>query len=175
MGSSPMLRRRPVTLRYDVRFRVLAILSDSKRSYKFIYKTNCETYCVREEGAAPIEDEVQIVTPEAVEDEVAEQSYMGQDTEMLEGEPGPSTSTPLRPTRTVAAKRRHTEKEDHLERAFFHQILEIASDPPPEESQHFANFVAAKMRNLNNSKRVHVQARIMQLSVEIEARCTDNI
>ncbi|XP_029051956.2 uncharacterized protein LOC114880279 [Osmia bicornis bicornis] len=120
-----------------------------------------------------IEDEVQIVSPEAVEGEVVEQSYMGQNSEMLEGEPGPSTSTPLRSTRTVAAKRRHTEKEDRLESAF--EILETASDPPPDESQHFANFVAAKLRKLNNYERVHIEARIIQLFVEIETTCIDNI
>ncbi|XP_046145845.1 uncharacterized protein LOC123989190 [Osmia bicornis bicornis] len=120
-----------------------------------------------------MEDEVVIVSPEAVEGEVEEQLHIGQNSEMLEGEPGPSTSTPLRPTRTVAAKRRHTDKDDRLERAF--EILESASDPPPDESQHFANFVAAKLRKLNNYDRVHIEARIMQLFLEIEPTCIDNI
>ncbi|XP_046143096.1 uncharacterized protein LOC123988135 [Osmia bicornis bicornis] len=118
-----------------------------------------------------MEDEVVIVSPEAVEGEVEEQLHIGQNSEMLE--PGPSTSTPLRPTRTVAAKRRHTDKDDRLERAF--QILESASDPPPDESQHFANFVAAKLRKLNNYDRLHIEARIMQLFLEIEPTCIDNI
>ena len=120
-----------------------------------------------------MEDEIQNTTLEAAQDEVIEETEMGEDTEVVKVEQGPSTSTPCLPTKPAAAQWRPINQDERLEKAF--QIFMAACDPSADECQHFGNFVAAKLRELNVSERVHIQVQMVQLFAQInKLKCSCN-